>query len=126
MKTNIYTIWDVKAQRAIQPMMRDNHAVAMRDFVQSCTQEESPFFKNAEDYVLYWIGTWNDKTMVYNADADQDEEYPWHGAERVMTGIEALEQKKLTTDKIRQLQQQIDFIKENMPVAQQEKGLTND
>ncbi|AXL15610.1 nonstructural protein [Microviridae sp.] len=122
MKLNSYTIYDLKAKRAIQPMFRDNHEVAQRDFVQACTNPEGPFFKNADDYQLFWNGTYNDETMEFNAPRDADPDNEYMGPERIMTGREAQEMKKMTADKIKQLQAQIDFIKENMPVEQQEQA----
>ena len=64
MKINLYTIYDSQAQRAINPFPRDNDNVAKRDFANSLVDPASPFSRNPSDYTLYYVGEWDDETMI--------------------------------------------------------------
>lgn len=106
MKLNIYTIFDLQADRAITPFMRDNDNVAIRDFISTISSADGPFSKNPDDYSLYWIGVWDDETMLYN-----DAPSLFMEPKRVMTGREAYNKRQLDTDKIAELHREIEAIK---------------
>jgi len=108
MNLNIYAILDLQAQRAVQPFMRENDAVAVRDFTAACAGGDSPFAKNPDDYVMYHIGTWDDETMRYNEDNEG------FNPRRVMTGTEAVIDRAVDQDKIAALNKEIELIKSKM------------
>lgn len=59
---NIYTIYDSKAEAYLTPFFTDTDATATRIFTSAATDEQHHFHKYAEDYTLFAIGIWHEKT----------------------------------------------------------------
>lgn len=96
----IYTVYDIQAKRAIQPLIRENDQIAARDFEQLVATQK-PFNNNPDDYVLYRIGQWDDETM-YIEPTDP---------KRIYTGLEALSNWQHRQAKLNQLQLDIEELK---------------
>lgn len=105
MQIEVFTIFDVQADRAITPIFRGAEEVAIRDFKNSVAAADSPFNKNPDDYVLYHIDTWDDKTMMFVGEQEP---------RRIMNGREAIADRKVDVDKIKELADEIEKIKANL------------
>jgi len=62
MKVCIYSIYDTKAQSYLPPFFLQNDALALRLIKNTVTNPEHQFSQNAEDYVLFKLGTFDDST----------------------------------------------------------------
>ncbi len=62
MTDEIFAVFDMTAQRYLEPFFAVNIATALRSFERACRQEGSPFMEFPEDYALYHIGGWNPET----------------------------------------------------------------
>ncbi len=58
----IFTVHDSKAEAFITPFFCPNRAIAIRTFATAANDETHDFHRNAADYQLFEIGTYNDKT----------------------------------------------------------------
>jgi len=54
-----YTVWDSAADAYIQPFWATNDKVALRSFHTACTDSGHDFYKHAEDYTLFRIGSFD-------------------------------------------------------------------
>ena len=99
MIVKLYTIRDVQADRAIQPILRENEGIAVRDFEQMM-HDTSPFNNNPDDYVLYYIGEWNDETMhIVPSDPT-----------RIIDGLSAFRNRANRIQRVQELQMDIEDI----------------
>lgn len=55
-----YTVYDVKAEAYLDPVLEVNAAVALRRFAEAANTDESNFHRHASDYTLFETGTWDD------------------------------------------------------------------
>lgn len=62
---NVYEIYDSKAERYQKPVMDINNATVLRSVQQVVNDPNHDFHKFAEDFTLFLIGTWNDKSGEY-------------------------------------------------------------
>jgi hypothetical protein len=62
MLQNIYTIHDSKADAYLPPFFLHSDGMATRSFQDCITDKEHNFGKHPQDYTLFKIGTFNDKT----------------------------------------------------------------
>ena len=62
MNLKIYAVKDVQADAFMQPIIRPNEEVSVRDFTHAVTAADSPMSANADDYILYEIGDWDDES----------------------------------------------------------------
>lgn len=60
----IFTVFDVKAERYIQPFFSPTEGTAMREFRMAANDEDHSFCKYAEDYTLFLMGEWDDENGV--------------------------------------------------------------
>lgn len=67
MELKIYAIKDIKADSFLQPMYFRRSEEAVRSFGEACNDPSSTFYKYAEDYVLYELGTFNDDTGLFQS-----------------------------------------------------------
>lgn len=65
MLLKVYCVRDVQADRGILPIYRERVELAIRDFTTSILNPQHPFSQNPDDYVLYFVGTWDDETMHF-------------------------------------------------------------
>lgn len=63
----IYSVYDSKAQGFLQPFFALADGVAIRMFQQACNDQEHNFSIWAEDYTLFQIGRWDEKTGTMHA-----------------------------------------------------------
>ena len=68
MNKKIYAVYDKKAQTELGLFEQPNDLVAIRDFSQVCTKEDSPIAKFAEDYELMCLGTIDTETGKIKSD----------------------------------------------------------
>jgi len=62
MKVCIYSIYDTKAQSYLPPFFLQNDALAIRLIKNTVTNPEHQFSQNAEDYVLFKLGAFDDSS----------------------------------------------------------------
>lgn len=61
MKKQIFCIYDSKAQAYAQPFFLPNEQVAIRSVQELSNDPTHEFYKHAEDYSLYHIGTYSEE-----------------------------------------------------------------
>lgn len=66
MLTELYTIYDSKALIYNKPFHQQNEAVALRTASDLANDPNSECCKHAEDYVLFYLGTYDDQTTEMN------------------------------------------------------------
>lgn len=62
MKTNLYSVYDAKAVRFFPPFVAENHATAIRGFVDAGRDKSSAPALHPEDYMLMHLGGFNIET----------------------------------------------------------------
>lgn len=62
MITNIYTIYDVKAEAYLPPFYMQNEGLLKRTVLDTLADPNHLFSKHPEDYILYYAGTFEDTT----------------------------------------------------------------
>jgi len=62
MNNEIFAIFDTKAEAYMPPFFERNAMTAIRALEAAMNDPEHPLRKNAEDYTLYHIATWNPET----------------------------------------------------------------
>ena len=62
METQVYTVFDSKAERFLRPFFAENTAVALRSFQELIRTHDHQFNKFPEDYALFHIGSYDEKT----------------------------------------------------------------
>lgn len=65
MKFVMLSVLDLKARAFIPPFCVTNVAVGARVFAQNVNMQDSAISKNPEDYNLYYLGTWDDETALF-------------------------------------------------------------
>lgn len=55
----MYAIFDSKLGAFLRPFFMANDRVAIRTFVDACSNGDSEIAKNPEDYSLFYFGWWN-------------------------------------------------------------------
>lgn len=60
----IYTVYDAKAEAYLTPFFAMTNGLALRSFSDAVKDPEHPFCKYAEDYTLFLIGEYDDKTGI--------------------------------------------------------------
>lgn len=66
----ICSIFDLKAQAWLTPMFFLSIAQAARSFEDVLKDANSEFYKHPEDYVLYKLGTWDERNGILDAPQD--------------------------------------------------------
>ena len=66
MKTEIYAIYDSKAQVYNKPFHQVNQAVAMRTATDLANDSNSEIAKNPEDYTMFYLGNYDDQTAQFD------------------------------------------------------------
>lgn len=56
----VFSIYDSVAVAYLKPFYSENAGTAIRDFTRASLDESSPFFRNAADYQLVLIGTFEE------------------------------------------------------------------
>lgn len=104
MKSIVYTIADLKANRSIAPLVRDNDEIAIRDFtnmINATPGPDNPFAQNPEDFTLYRIGTWDDETR----------ELQGRDAYRLCNGNDVKTSQEPLEEKIEQLEHELSLVR---------------
>lgn len=65
MLTNIYAIYDSKAEAYMQPMFMPTKGLAIRAFSAAVNDPKHQFSKYAEDYTLFELGSYNDQNAEF-------------------------------------------------------------
>lgn len=66
---NVMAVKDRAADAYMQPFFSPTEAMAVRSFREECGKAESPFFKNPEDFDLYWLGSFDDNKGVIQSES---------------------------------------------------------
>lgn len=61
MKLEMYSVYDKAVDAFMQPFFCRTKGEAFRSFNVAVNEEKSIFARNAPDYSLYYVGTWDDK-----------------------------------------------------------------
>jgi hypothetical protein len=61
----IFAIYDKKAEAYLKPFMLKTKGEALRSFMDAVNDEKTMFFKHADDYALYELGSYDDTTGTY-------------------------------------------------------------
>ena len=62
MISNIYTIYDVKAEAYLTPFFLQNEAILKRTIMDTLSDDNHMFGKHPEDYIMYYVGEYDDQT----------------------------------------------------------------
>jgi len=62
MEIGLYTIFDSKAGAYLPPFTSQNDATALRQFETAISQSDHDFNRHAEDYSLWTVATFDQKT----------------------------------------------------------------
>ncbi|AXL14618.1 nonstructural protein [Microviridae sp.] len=65
MKTEIYTIFDTKAQIYNKPFHQINEAVALRTATDLANDSNSEIAKSPQDYILFYLGNYDDQSAQF-------------------------------------------------------------
>ena len=69
MKTKVYVIYDSKAEAYMQPFHMHEDAQAMRAFTDTVNGDpNTSVYQHPEDFALFWIGYYDDKTAMFTQD----------------------------------------------------------
>lgn len=63
----IYTVFDAAAQLFHQPFYTHNHATAKRSFENAVNDEHHEFSRNAMDFTLFHVGSYDEATGLHTA-----------------------------------------------------------
>jgi len=63
----VYCIFDSKVGAYLNPLIMRSAGEAVRAFGQACNQADHDFYRYAEDYTLFEIGTWDEITGTFQA-----------------------------------------------------------
>ena len=65
MKTELYAIYDSKAEIYNKPFHQPNQAVAMRTATDLANDPNSEIAKNPQDYTMFYLGNYDDTTAQF-------------------------------------------------------------
>lgn len=69
---NIYSVYDSKAEAFLPPFFAKTDGLAVRMFSAAANDQEHNFWRYAEDYTLFQIGTWDQTTgTLYASEANR-------------------------------------------------------
>ena len=60
--TKIFAVWDSKAEAYMQPFFASTVGLALRIFSDNVANQDSVLFKYPDDFVLFEIGLWDERT----------------------------------------------------------------
>jgi len=66
MITQIFSVYDSKTAAYLPPFYMVSKPAAIRAITDAVTDQEHMFFKHAEDYALFFLGSWADDTAKYD------------------------------------------------------------
>ena len=64
----MYSIYDRVANAYVQPFYAVNHGSALRSFTEAANSNDSNINKAPHDYILYYVGEWDEATGQIEAD----------------------------------------------------------
>lgn len=62
MKTLVYTVYDQKVERYLQPFFMQTKGAALRAWMDAVRDPKTSFNKHPEDYTLFEIGEYDEET----------------------------------------------------------------
>ncbi len=66
MRTQVFSIFDSKAQLFLQPFYSQTTGTALRSFYEAANDENHVFSKHAGDYTLFHLGEFNEETGTHH------------------------------------------------------------
>lgn len=67
MELKVFAVRDVKVAAYLQPFIQSSIGGALRLFGDACGEENSPFHKHPEDFMLFEIGSYDDHSGLLTA-----------------------------------------------------------
>lgn len=98
MIARMYVIRDVKSELYGKPFLFVNDAMAMRSFGHAVTGADQAMSDHAEDFVLYFIGTYDDVSGLVTP----------NDPIRIVGGVEMVRQRGIDKQRMAELQAEID------------------
>lgn len=65
MKMQVYTVYDSKAAIYMPPFFMKTKGEAVRAFKNTVNDTEHPFYRNPEDYALFYLGVYDDESAAF-------------------------------------------------------------
>jgi len=62
-----FSVFDAKADAYLRPFFAETKGLALRSFIDSVQDPQSPMFKHAEDYTLFRVGVFDQATGKFEA-----------------------------------------------------------
>lgn len=69
MITHIFTVFDSKTEAYLPPFYAQSKGAALRSFMDAVGDNSHEFAKHAEDYTLFYLGTFDDSTAKFTMNA---------------------------------------------------------
>ncbi|WNK13161.1 MAG: nonstructural protein [Microvirus sp.] len=69
MKTQLFCIYDIKAQAFLQPFFSATLLTGQRAFTDACNDANTLFYKHPEDYTLWHIASFDDTSGIITPEA---------------------------------------------------------
>ncbi|QCQ84811.1 nonstructural protein [Blackfly microvirus SF02] len=66
MRIQTYAVFDKAVSAFLQPFYARTRGEALRSFVQACNEEGSQFNRHAADYVMFFVGEFDDQSGMYH------------------------------------------------------------
>ena len=65
MKVQIFSVYDKAVQAFIKPFYCRSKGEAVRSFMEACGDEKMDFSKHASDYVMFYLGEFDDISGIF-------------------------------------------------------------
>jgi uncharacterized protein len=65
MITHIFTVYDSKTEAYLPPFYAQSKGAALRSFMDAVGDPQHEFAKHAEDYTLFYLGTFDDQSAQF-------------------------------------------------------------
>ena len=67
----VYSVYDKAVKAYLQPFFMRSKGEAIRSFSAAVNDEKGPFSRNRDDYVLYFVGVFDDNTGLFTSGESQ-------------------------------------------------------
>lgn len=66
MKLEVFSVMDAAVGAFMQPFFCRSRGEAIRSFSEACNDPKTGFHKNAADYTLFSVGSWDDGSATFD------------------------------------------------------------
>ena len=98
MKLNAYTVYDSKIQAFKPPFYLSADGDALRAFGDTCNNKDTPLGQHPEDYTLFKLGEYDDKTALFE---------PLNTPKSMGIGVEFVVDKTISIDEHQRVVEQL-------------------